>query len=153
MSHLTTPLSHTTPSVHHTNRIAILLLTHPPLPIYLPVQLLWTANPEDEGTVIQCTLVTIYQSTWHNIPGDLNSPTVISFSFTLSSFFSPPLHIHIPYAHYLCDKMSQVLVFFHLKSQYFLLSNFNPDIQLFSFFHNAYAYDLQITISIVSTIY
>lgn len=38
-------------------------------------------------------------------------------------------------------------------SQYFLLSNLNPDIQLFTFFDNDNAYDLQITISIVSTIY
>jgi hypothetical protein len=38
-------------------------------------------------------------------------------------------------------------------SQYFLLSNLNPDIWLFTSFDNANAYDLQITISIVSTIY
>jgi len=50
-------------------------------------------------------------------------------------------------------KKSQALVFFHLMSQYFLLSNLNPDIWLFTFLDNAYAYDLQITISIVSTIY
>jgi hypothetical protein len=38
-------------------------------------------------------------------------------------------------------------------SQYFLLSNLNPDIRLFTLFDNDNAYDLQITISIVSTIY
>jgi len=129
------------------------LLTHLPLPTYLSAQLLWTANPEDERTLIQRTLVTVYQSTCHNIPGDLNSPTVTSLSVTFSSFFSPLLHIHIQYAHYLCDKKSQALVFFHLMSQYFLLNNLNPDIRLFTFSDNANAYDLQITISIVSTIY